>query len=94
MPRIYRSPTLGDARILVAEVTAQGQADLLVHKVSTWGLATRPWLWFMADKQDANVYVHFCSLGMAQLVVCYVGTYGQAGWVTKNHPCRRFLSMY
>lgn len=84
MPRIYRSPTMGDAHLRVAEVTALGQADLLVHRVSSWGLATRPWLWYMASKQDANVYVYFCSLGMAQLAICYVDNYGQAGWVDKK----------
>jgi hypothetical protein len=82
---------MGDAHILVALVTGLGQADLLVRKVSSWGLATRPWLWYLADKQDASVYIHFCSLGMAQISVCFVDTYGQAGWVTKNHPCRRLL---
>lgn len=93
MPRVYASPTMGDARILVALVSDLGQADLLVHRVGTWGLATRPWLWYMAPKQDANLYVHFCSLGMAQLVVCYVDTYGQAGWVNKQqrHPVAHLL---
>ena len=92
MPRVYRSPTMGDAHVLIAEVTAVGYADLLVRKVSTWGLATRPWLWYMSDKQDANIYAHFCSIGMAQLRVCFVATYGQAGWITKDHPCRKLFS--
>ena len=93
MPRIYKSPTMGDAHLLIAEVTALGQADLLVHRVGSWGLATRPWLWYMAPKQDANLYVYFCSLGMAQLAVCYVDTYGQAGWVNKQqrHPVAHLL---
>ncbi len=91
MPRIYISPTMGDAHLRVAVVTALGQADLLARKVSSWGLANRPWLWYMADKQDANVYVYFCSQGMAQINVCFVDAYGQAGWVTKDHPCRRLL---
>ncbi|WP_431095002.1 DUF6150 family protein [Polaromonas aquatica] len=93
MPRIYESPTMGDADIRVALVSDLGQADLLVHRVSSWGLATRPWLWYMAPKQDANLYVYFCSLGMAQLTVCYVDTYGQAGWVNKQqrHPVAHLL---
>jgi hypothetical protein len=82
---------MGDAHIWVTKVTARGEADLLVHRVNDWGWANRPWLWFMANKQDANVYVHFCSQGVAQLAVCFVDTYGQAGWVTKDHPCRRLL---
>lgn len=86
MPRIYQSPTMGDAHIRVAIVSDLGQADLLVHRVGSWGLATRPWLWFVAQKQDANVYVYFCSIGMSQLKVCFVDTYGQAGWVNKDKP--------
>lgn len=94
MSRIYQSPTMGDAHMRVALVTDLGHADLLVHRVGSWGLATRPWFWYITrDKQDANVYVYFCSIGMAQLKVCFVDTYGQAGWVDKDkpHPMAKYL---
>ena len=92
MPTMYRIDTMGDAHLLVAQVAEQGFADLLVHRVSSRGLATRPWLWyFTTDKQMARYYVHFCSLGMAQLAVCFVDSYGAAGWVSQNPAVRRLL---
>jgi hypothetical protein len=84
---------MGDAHIRVAIVSNIGQADLLVHRVASWGLANKPWLWFIAQKQDANVYVHFCSVGMSELKICFVDSYGQAGWANKNvqHPMENRL---
>lgn len=94
MTRIYQTPTMGDAHVRVALVRAMGQADLLVHRVNSWGLARGGALWYITrNKQDAQVYVYFCSLGMAQLRVCYVNTYGQAGWVNTDHPlAKRFFT--
>ena len=92
MTRIYQTPTMGDAHVRVALVRDLGQADLLVHRVSSWGLAQGPGLWYITrNRQDAEVWVHFCSLGMAQLRVCFVDTFGQAGWTAGTpHPARRF----
>jgi hypothetical protein len=87
MTRIYQSPNIGDAQVRVALVRSIGQADLLVHRVSSWGLARGGALWYITrNKQDAQVYVYMCSLGMAQLRVCFVNTYGQAGWINTDHP--------
>ncbi len=87
MTRIYQTPTMGDAHVRVAIVRSIGQADLLVHRVGSWGLARGGALWyFTRNKQDAQIYIHVCSLGMAQLRVCFVGTYGQAGWINTDHP--------
>ena len=93
MTRVWQSPDFGNAHLLVALVRDIGQADLLVHRVSSWGLALGPALWYITrNKQDADVYVHFCSLGMAQLRVCFVDAWGQAGWnSTEPHPARRLL---
>lgn len=86
MPRIYQSPTMGDAHVLVALVQDRAQADLLVHRVNSWGLAHGPALWYITRrKQDADCYIHLCSLGMAQLRVCFVPTYGEAGWLQPQH---------
>lgn len=87
MTRIYQSPSMGDAQVRVAFVQNIGQADLLVHRVSSWGLARGGALWYITrHKQDAEVYIYPCSLGMAQLRVCFVGSYGQAGWINTDHP--------
>jgi hypothetical protein len=83
---------MGDAHLRVALVGDRGQADLLVHRVSSWGLAHGPARWYITrNKQDADVYIHFCSLGMAQLSVCFVDTYGEAGWTREGHPLRHLL---
>lgn len=80
MPTIYQSPSMGDAHVRVALVE-RGKADLLVHRVGSRGLADGEARWFIArDKQDADLYVFFTSEGMAQLKVCFVDTYGEAGW--------------
>jgi len=82
MPRIYQTRSMGDAHLRVALVE-RGQADLLVHRVSSRGLAIGEARWYITrDKQDANVWIYFTSEGMAQLKVCFVGTYGEAGWQT------------
>ena len=87
MTRIYQSPSMGDAQVRVAVVNNIGQADLLVHRVSCWGMARGGALWYITrNKQDAEVYIYPCSLGMAQLRVCFVGSYGQAGWINTDHP--------
>lgn len=82
MARIYQTARMGEAHIRVAFVTARGQADLLVHRVDSWGLARGDALWFItADKQDATVWIYPCSLGMSQVRVCFVDNYSEAGWV-------------
>lgn len=92
MTRIYQSPSMGDAHVRVALVRDIGQADLLVHRVGSWGLARGGALWYITrNKQDAEVYVYMCSLGMEQLRVCFVDTYGQAGWINIGHPLGRGL---
>ena len=83
---------MGDAHLRVAVVEARGFADLLVKRVDSWGLGRGAARWYLCDdKQDAELYVFFCSPGMAQLKVCYVDAYGEAGWVTEKHPARRTL---
>ncbi len=89
MASIYQSPTMGDACIRVALVSARGQADLLVHRVSSPGLAIGEALWFITrDRMMARTVIHVCSLGMAQLKVCFVPSRGEAGWQVAGHPLR------
>ena len=80
---------MGEAHVRIALVSDRGKADLLVHRVGSWGLANGDALWFITrDKQSANCWVYFTSEGMAQLKVCFVDSYGEAGWVTQNHPLK------
>lgn len=81
MARIYQAATMGEAQVRVALVSDQGMADLLVHRVSSFGLASGDGLWFITrDQQEATAWVFFTSLGMAQVKVCFVDSYAQAGW--------------
>lgn len=91
MARVYQTASMGEAHIRVAIVTARGEADLLVHRVASWGLARGDALWFITrDKQDANVWIYPCSIGMAEVNVCFVNTYGEAGWVGQHRFKGRF----
>ena len=81
MARIYQTALLGEAHVRVAVVTERGDANLLVHRVSSWGLAQGDARWFITrDKQDATAWVCFTSRGFAQLNICFVDSYGEAGW--------------
>ena len=82
MARIYQTLDYGEARIRAAVVSHRGKADLCVHRVSSWGLARGDALWYItSNKQDANLWVYFDSYGAAQLRICFVDTYGEAGWL-------------
>ncbi len=80
MVRIYQTPGMGEAHVRIALVE-RGMADLLVYRVSSWGMAHGEARWFITrDRQDADVWVFFTSVGMAQIKVCFVGSMGEAGW--------------
>lgn len=71
---------MGGADVRVA-IVPRSNADLLVHRVSSWGLAQGDALWYLTrDRQDATSRVFFVSQGMAQLKICFVDSYGEAGW--------------
>lgn len=92
MTRVFQTLSMGDAHVCAALVRDPGQADLLVRRVGSRGLATHGALWYITRKRaDAELRIHFCSLGMAQLRVCFVSGFGQAGWLTRDHPARKLL---
>jgi hypothetical protein len=71
---------MGEASVRFALVE-RGSADLLVHRVSTRGLANGDALWFITrDRQEATTLACFTSQGMAQVKICFVDTMGEAGW--------------
>lgn len=81
MARIYQTPDMGMANVRAALVSGQGEADLCVLRVSSWGLALGDALWYVCrDRQDAQLCVHFGNRGMAELLVCFVDNYSAAGW--------------
>lgn len=91
MARVYQTEQMGEAHVRVAIVSARGQADLLVRRVGSWGLAHGEGLWFITrDKQDASVWIHPCSIGMAEVKVCFVDSYSEAGWVRPHRLQGRF----
>lgn len=81
MARIYQTSVMGEAHVRVAIVDNRGAADLLVHRVGSWGLAHGDDLWFITrNKQDATAWIFFTSQGFAQLNICFVDSWGEAGW--------------
>lgn len=91
MARVYQTASMGEAHVRVAIVSARGQADLLVHRVGSWGLAQGDALWFITrDKQDATVWIFPCTIGMAEVRVCFIDTYSEAGWVKPHRLQGRF----
>ncbi|EJL94070.1 hypothetical protein PMI16_00425 [Herbaspirillum sp. CF444] len=88
MARIYQSASMGEAHIRVALVHERGVADLLVHRVDSWGLARGDALWYITkDKQDATTWLFVTSLGMAEVKICFVDNYSEAGW-QGPHRCQ------
>lgn len=90
MARIYQTTNMGEAKLRVALVS-QGEADLLVHRVSSWGLAHGDALWYITrDKQEATAWLYFTSVGMAQIKICFVDSYGSAGWQDRGQDALRY----
>lgn len=86
MAWVFQAASLGEANIRIAIVHDRGQADLLVHRVGSKGLAHGDALWYITRcQQDATVWIYPTSIGMADVCVCFVNTYGEAGWL---HPSR------
>jgi len=93
MARIYQVPNMGEAHLRVALVSDRGQADLWVHRVDSWGLAQGDARWFITrNRHDATTWVYFTSIGMAQLLVCFVDSYGEAGWREASHKFKGRLA--
>jgi hypothetical protein len=77
---LYQTKNFGEAHLRVALVD-RGSADLLVHRVSSRGLARGEACWHLTnDKQDARIWVYICSAGMAHFTISFVDSYGEAGW--------------
>lgn len=90
MARIYQAASMGEAHIRVA-IVSRGDADLLVHRVSSWGLANGDAYWFITrNKQEATCCIYAVSLGMADLKICFVDSYGEAGWQKESRFKGRF----
>lgn len=91
MARIYKTADLGEAHVRVALVQARGEADLLVQRVHSWGLAIGDERWFITgDKQAASTWVYFCSVGMAEVKICFVDHDFEAGWQKPSRYKNRF----
>lgn len=91
MARIYQAATMGEAHVRVAIVESRGDADLLVYRASSWGMAHGDAHWFITrDKQDATAWVFFTSRGFADVQVCFVNNRGEAGWQQPSRFRGRF----
>ena len=95
MARIYQTTSMGEARLRVALVGNQGEADLLVHRVSSWGSAHGDALWYITrDKQEATAWLYFTSVGMAQVKVCFVDSQASAGWQDRGQDALRYRGRF
>ena len=57
----------------------------------SWGLADGDARWYICtNRQDAQVCVWFGSRGMAEVKICFVSDYTQAGWKTAHRLRGRF----
>ncbi|MCB1736545.1 MAG: hypothetical protein KDI42_00315 [Gammaproteobacteria bacterium] len=91
MARIYQTRDMGMADIRAALVDHPGEADLCVRRVGSWGLADGDARWYICtNRQDAQVCVWFGSRGMAEVKICFVSDYTQAGWKTAHRLRGRF----
>lgn len=91
MAKIYQAASMGEAHVRVARVDDPGQADLLVYRVGSQGMAHGDEYWFITyNKQDANTWVYFTSPGFAQLKICFVKHRGEAGWQRPSRFAGRF----
>lgn len=87
MAVIYQAASMGEANIRAALVSL-GEADLLVYRVSSFGMARGDGLWFITrDQSEATASVFFASIGMADVKICFVDAMGAAGWQTA-HRCK------
>lgn len=91
MARIYQTTSMGEAHVRVAIVDNRGEADLLVYRASSWGMAHGDACWHITrNKQDASTWVFFTSRGFAQLTICFVDNRGEAGWLRPSRFQGRF----
>jgi len=88
MALIYQASNQADAQVRAALVESPGMADLCVHRVTVRGQARGDALWYITrDRNEATLRVWFGSIGMSQVKVCFVDSYGTAGW-RRPHPLR------
>lgn len=95
MARIYQTSLQGEAHIRLAVVDNPAQAELWVCRMSSWGLAYGDARWFITNnKQDANVWAYFGSIGTAQLCIHFVPTVGMAGWQVREHKLKGKIARF
>lgn len=88
MAQVFQAATMADAQIRAALVESRGMADLCVHRVRTKGQARGDALWYITrDRNEAGVRIWFGSIGMSQIKICFVDSYGEAGW-RLPHPLK------
>ena len=59
--RIYQTNNMGEADVRVA-IVQRGNADLLVHRAASYGLAHGDAQWFITrERQDATASMYFTS---------------------------------
>lgn len=94
MPRIFQTQSMGEAHLIVAVVNNPGMADLCVHRVNSWGEANKASYWYINyNREDASVWIYFGSIGMADIKICFVDNFTEAGWKKSPPPskARRIL---
>lgn len=81
MAIIYQTFSNPDADYCVHVTAERGLADLRVYAVANKGMAYGDKLWFITRlRGEASSRVYFGSRAQAELVICFVDTWGEAGW--------------
>lgn len=86
---VYRTATMGDADLRVALTTSIGKADVAFYRVKSRGLATGPYLvFFTSRKADADESWILTSPSVAQCLIVFVDSIGEAGPLTpRGNKC-------
>ncbi len=91
MAKIYQTFSIGEAKYRIHISQNKLDADLWVYIVTDRGSANKNGLWYISNnKLEADIKCYFCSRGMAELIVCFVNTRGEAGW-QKPHRLKNTL---
>lgn len=86
--RVFQTFNRNEANRVIHITQEKGKADLCVYLVGNRGLAYDESRWFIANsKADADATYYFGSVGTASLIVHFVKSPAQAGWM-RAHPLK------
>ena len=88
--KIFKTTNLQEANIKVFVASTNDSVDLNVKIVANISDVNKDGLWYMTElPEEADLKIYFTQVrSQADMVISYVTTEEQAGWLTKN---KRYL---